>query len=57
MVHINRLCNYLRLNAGAKFRCYSTSGNKDANYYDIVISGGGMVGFAMACSLGNSHIV
>ena len=29
-----------------------TNGSSNAKHYDIVISGGGMVGFSMACALG-----
>ena len=40
---------------GKNWRFYSsvTSPINNNRHYDIIISGGGMVGFAMACRLGN----
>lgn len=44
--------------AAKTFRYNSTAANvKPEGHYDIIISGGGMVGFAMACSLGKCDLL
>lgn len=44
--------NSRQLISASKSYCYGTLA-PNTNHYDAIISGGGMVGFAMACSLGN----
>jgi len=44
-------------NISLKYGSRSYSAISVGQHYDVVISGGGMIGFAMACSLGkNSHL-
>lgn len=57
MSSLSRLSRNVRQTLIHGCKSFSIGSGYHGTHYDVIISGGGMVGFAMACSLGKCYLI